>query len=56
MTGEVYQKEFAKLKFNFLKEFLEKENPSLFTELASKTWGTHIGRRLYQSSYKKRLC
>ena len=46
MTGEVYQKEFSKLKFNFLK-FLEKEYPALFDELARKTWGTHIGRHVF---------
>lgn len=54
MTGEVYQKEFAKLKFNFLKEFLEKEYPSLFTELASKTWGTHIGRHVFTNHLIKK--
>ena len=46
MTGEVYQKEFAKLKYNFLM-FLKEEYPALFNNLASKTWGTHIGRHIY---------
>lgn len=46
MTGQVYQKEFHKLKWNFIK-FIEQEKPSVADELKVKSWGSHIGRHIF---------
>lgn len=48
MTGQVYQKEFHKLKWAFI-EFLENEchKPNLADELRESTWGSHIGRHIF---------
>ena len=46
MTGEVYQKEFKRLKQDFI-EKLQKTKPSKAKELREKSWGSHIGRHIF---------
>lgn len=53
MTGEVYQKEFAKLKFDFVM-YLKDNYIKLFNELTCKIWGTHIGRHVYTNHLIKK--
>lgn len=48
MTGQVYQKEFHKLKWDYIK-FLEIEcnKPNLADTLRNSSWGSHIGRHIF---------
>lgn len=48
MTGQVYQKEFHKLKWAFIK-FLEDEchKIDLANKLKESSWGSHIGRHIF---------
>ena len=53
MTGQVYQKEFHKLKWNFIK-FIEKTKPAIAEELRVKSWGSHIGRHIFTNHLIKK--
>ncbi|WP_238900266.1 site-specific integrase [Clostridium sp. YIM B02500] len=46
MSGEVYIKEFYKLKKEFI-GFIETKKPIIANELRVYSWGTHIGRHIY---------
>ncbi|MBQ8999649.1 MAG: site-specific integrase [Clostridium sp.] len=48
ITAQVYQKEFHKLKWNFIK-YLEDEcnKIDLANEYREKSWGSHIGRHIF---------
>lgn len=48
ITAQVYQKEFHKLKWNFIK-YLEDEcnKIDLANEYREKNWGSHIGRHIF---------
>lgn len=54
MTGQVYQKEFHKLKWKFIKEFMEVEKPSMAEELKIESWGSHIGRHIFTNHLIKK--
>lgn len=53
MTGQVYQKEFHKLKWNFIK-FIEETKPEIADKLKVKSWGSHIGRHIFTNHLIKK--
>ena len=55
MTAQVYQKEFHKLKWDFI-EFVDKKlnKASLADEYRIKSWGSHIGRHIFTNHLIKK--
>lgn len=55
MTAQVYQKEFHKLKWEFIKFLEDKCNKSdLAYEFRVKSWGSHIGRHIFTNHLIKK--
>ena len=55
MTAQVYQKEFHKLKWEFIKFLEDKCNKvALADEFKIKSWGSHIGRHIFTNHLIKK--
>ena len=55
MTAQVYQKEFHKLKWEFIKFLEDKCNKAdLADEFRVKSWGSHIGRHIFTNHLIKK--
>jgi len=52
MSGSTYEDRFLKVKRNFIKE-VKNQMPTYHSLLTSKSWGTHIGRRIYTNLMSK---